>query len=234
MKTFLGAVETDAEPDVAPARGKYSEDVTTFVEHQRHWSIDNLPDILYQWKPQGPRRPASEPVMAINESTGKEVERFENVPAYLSTQVEGWRIEAMMREDVRITYKGLWDLMRAVPGRPTRIHTLQMRAQRFRQQYRIRTWATRDTDSFWSDQIDRALTPQQKAANTTRDLEPYSPAEFRALQKSRNGTQPQRSRKGGQKRKALGSKGRDEDESESQIMSSTNRLESVAHRLTLA
>lgn len=195
---------TNMNSAVPRARGRDPNDTTSFLAAQADWSADNLPDILFEWRRGDRQNPAYEPEVrrdpttgepVVDSSTGRPLRIFRNVPEFLSTQVEGWLLEAIMREDSRITLKDLHAHMRDLAERPRSVNALQMRTKRFRERHRIASWNRNDISSSWNQEIARQLTAEQKEANTTRGLGPYSATELRDVRKTKEGTVPQRSRK---------------------------------------
>ncbi len=180
------------------------EDRTSFHPDQATWSEQNLPEILFEWRRGNCKNPDYEPQIRVDgagipvfhpKDTQKRtpLKIYRNVPRILSTEAEGWLLEAIMRQDSRITIKDLWAHMPANPNRKS-LGALQMRTKRFREQYRLASWGRSEETSEWNRQVAEDLSEAQKAANTTRGLQPYTVTEVTRLRKEREGTVPQRSR----------------------------------------
>ena len=187
--------------DEPRARGKDPRDVTSFLGSQRSWSLNNRPAILWQYKKADHKNPDYEPQartdpvtgeVVRDPRTGRPLRLFRNIPTTLSTKVEGWYLEAIMREDDRITLKDVFAYLPNVPDKPKDEHALQMRTKRFREEYRLRSWCDRAGTTWWEAQIEADLTEEQRVRNTTWGLARYSADELKAIRQGRQGTCPQR------------------------------------------
>ncbi|OOF92178.1 hypothetical protein ASPCADRAFT_55831, partial [Aspergillus carbonarius ITEM 5010] len=147
-------------------------DHTSFHPDQQDWSWDNLPDILYQLKPIGPKSKIEPPTMSypIN---GKYLREIPVLPNHIASDVEEFRVEAWMRLDRRIRLSDIIDRM----GVEFRIapNALQQRGGRFRQAFRMLAWdsgnkLSRDLEA----ELLKALTQHgiDPSLNTTRGLSP--------------------------------------------------------------
>ncbi|KAI9719110.1 MAG: hypothetical protein M1812_003740 [Candelaria pacifica] len=168
---------------VPPARGEDAADYTSFLRAQALYSIENLPDIIYQrdigWGDVNDDEPPLEyngdGSAKIDNGTGKQFRRFDVLPVYIATVVEGWRVECWYRWDNRIEYSDI--LMRMTDdGRPTP-NNLNMIRGRFRFDFWLRAWDSGglSTNQHNGEQFNM-LTPQQKAfawtGNSTRTMTP--------------------------------------------------------------
>ncbi|KAI9882244.1 MAG: Glucose-responsive transcription factor [Watsoniomyces obsoletus] len=140
--------------DVEPARGQHPEDFTSYIAEQRHWSAQNLPAILFMergaYTPPTynlePRRDPSTGEIPLD-NKGKPLARlFRHVPERVSTNVEGWRLEAWVRLDPRLRYQ---DVVAAIPDCPAKqaagdakkhAHALQVRTDRARKNLGLNSW----------------------------------------------------------------------------------------------
>ncbi|KAI9837384.1 MAG: hypothetical protein M1837_002993 [Sclerophora amabilis] len=194
--------------DVPPAPGTDPRDVTSYLPAQRHWSAENLPEILYRLKRNELRDPGYEPSEDwIEPSTnqpradpmrpGENFKVFRNLPTTLSSRVEGWRLEAWCREDSRIRLSDLRARIQYPSGRKPSVNALQMRKKRFREQFRLQAWNPRNATKWWDDQVEASLTPSQLAANTSRGLRPYTSSEIQVIRGLRKGSCPRRAGKRG-------------------------------------
>ncbi len=204
--------------DVEPPRRNDSqpvEDITTFLAGQKSWAFeskDARPSILFQLYPrmnQYPDRNKAVPWLkwevdgvskiVLDVISRSPLREFRNIPLQLASNVEGGRLEAMSREDSRITSKDF--LQRMIPfldengepriyeggvllsDRPT-VHELNYVKTRFRNQCRCLSWTTLRTDSVFDRRLLKDITKQDREANTTRNLPDLSPSESTAIRSS--------------------------------------------------
>ncbi|PYH42024.1 uncharacterized protein BP01DRAFT_143394 [Aspergillus saccharolyticus JOP 1030-1] len=153
-----------------------SESARTAAAHahpeQEEWSWDNLPDILYQLNPNGPKSkdPIGLKTYTIN---GKYLRDIPVLPDSIPADVEEFRVEAWIRLDRRIRLEDIIDRM--PEGHRVRPNALQQRGGRFRQAFSLCAW-----DSGNKKSIRLVETLKQKlvaagidpALNTTRGLTP--------------------------------------------------------------
>ncbi|PYI15301.1 hypothetical protein BO99DRAFT_342941, partial [Aspergillus violaceofuscus CBS 115571] len=104
---------------------------------QEDWSWDNLPDILYQLHPVGPKSKAKIGMKAypIN---GKYLRDITVLPDQIPTDVEEFRVEAWIRLDRRIRLDDILDRMPR--GHSVKPNALQQRGGRFRQAFFLCAW----------------------------------------------------------------------------------------------
>ena len=180
--------------------------MTAYLASQKHWGLveAHRPAILFRWKEIGHRDPDDQPTDWIcpwtglpvhNPRTGHNFKDWRDLPRQLSSQVEGWLLEAICRTDSRILMSDI--MVRIRPecrGRLKSANTLQMRKKRFRELYRLRPWGIRAGSDYWCEVVDNALTDEQKAQNTTRGLRPLTLQQHKELLNQRKGTAPNRAR----------------------------------------
>ena len=183
--------------------GQQSQDVTTFLAQQKSWAFDkkeHRPDILFQLYPnmnQHPDRNRRVPLLqwkvggvdryVVDVFSRNPLRRFENIPIQLASNVEGGRLEAMVREDSRITVDDF--LQRIIPllwdngepqkfasgaiktDRPLKMALSYQRTQ-FRSQCRCLSWSTshQTHTSDWDAKLLKEISTADRAANTTRNL----------------------------------------------------------------
>ncbi len=166
-----------------PARGEDAEDYTSFVRAQALYSIENLPDIIYQrdigWNDVNYDAPPLEynddGSEKIDQGTEKQFRTFDVLPDRIATVVEGWRVECWMRLDTRIEYSDI--LMRMIQDNRPTANNLNMVRGRFRVAFWLRAWESGGlpTNQHDGEQFNM-LTPQQKAfawsGNSTRTMTP--------------------------------------------------------------
>ncbi|KAL4909424.1 hypothetical protein BDW74DRAFT_80940 [Aspergillus multicolor] len=138
-----------SEPDVfgvvyrRPGIADYTLLDMFYIPEQATWSIRKLPGILFDARPLGEHRiRATQPVSVSSYKIyGKQVNDFEAIlPRQISSDVEGWRLEAWFRLDPRITSEDIMD--RVHPHYRRRVSDLQIRHRRkeFRQAFNIPSW----------------------------------------------------------------------------------------------
>ncbi|KAL8940134.1 MAG: hypothetical protein Q9211_002408 [Gyalolechia sp. 1 TL-2023] len=123
--------------------------------------------------------------LPVVDNRSEPVRRFTNVPATLSTQIEGGLIEALFREDSRIENYDLlarmprsWSKPKAGGGTFTYYmyaNTLAQRATRFRHEaaciyWYVRTNAVKPYDRFLQDNLPDVLSDANNTRGLARDL----------------------------------------------------------------
>ncbi|PWY73362.1 hypothetical protein BO83DRAFT_417177 [Aspergillus eucalypticola CBS 122712] len=149
-----------------------SGDFTSFHPEQQDWSWDNLPDILYQLKPTGPKSKIEPPDMPypIN---GKLLRDIPVLPDHIASDVDEFRVEAWMRLDRRIRLSDITDRMS--PEFRIAPNALQQRGGRFRQAFGMLAWdsgnkLSRELESkLMQTLMEHGIDPN---LNTTRGLTP--------------------------------------------------------------
>lgn len=218
-----------------PRRNEYQspEDITTFHAHQKDWgfqSKEQRPAILFQLRPgvgQFPHK--SQPVpslevevdgvtkIVLDVFSHRPLRDFMTVPLQLATNVEGGRLEAMSREDCRISSTDF--LQRMIPeldgngeprrdergeivsNRPTRYSLNSLKTQ-FRNKCRCQSWNSKSNDSEFHKRLWSDITAEDEVANTTRNLPDLSANEISEIHSLAKG------------RKARVVKGKDESDGE--------------------
>ncbi|EAW24076.1 uncharacterized protein NFIA_036480 [Aspergillus fischeri NRRL 181] len=146
-----------------------ADDQTTPHGDQTYWNLENLPEVLYVLRPRTDYRKSRHRVYkTTNALTGKQINDFAVLPSQISSNVEGWRLEAWMRLDRRITQQDIID--RVNPKYKLTAEEIESRRENFRSAFHVANWNTQK--SIWD--IDRMLkaigVDTQK--NTTRGLTP--------------------------------------------------------------
>ncbi|GFF22070.1 hypothetical protein IFM46972_00102 [Aspergillus udagawae] len=113
---------------------------TSFREDQKDWSWDNLPAILYQFKPtkEDEKKEREPPKMKV--VGGKWVRDIEILPDHISSDVEEFRVEAWMRLDRRIHLQDIIDRMHK--DFAIERNALQQRNVRFRKAFHLIAWSS--------------------------------------------------------------------------------------------
>ncbi|KAF7514340.1 hypothetical protein GJ744_000110 [Endocarpon pusillum] len=209
-----GAHLYDIEP---PRRGgdQPTEDITTFLARQKSWGFESKearPSILFQLVPKIDQYPDRNKVVpwlewevdgdtkvVLDVVSRSPLRGFKNIPVQLASNVEGGRLEAMGREDSRITSSDFLQHMiplldengepkRDAKGdilsdRPSR-HVLDYARTQFRNKCRCLSWKTLRNGSEFDRRLLNDITKQDKDANTTRNLPDLSDSEITAIRSS--------------------------------------------------
>ncbi|KAI9783194.1 MAG: hypothetical protein M1835_003864 [Candelina submexicana] len=170
-------------------QGTNANDVTSFHSGQAYWNLENLPDIMYRWKPTDQDkvpwkypRPAQkrdangnlmwDPKYPQDDKTGRRICDFDILPERIGTAEQEWYFEAIRRLDQRIEWRDI--LARMQPDNRPAANTLNMRGLRFRQKYDMSCWDPRGrfSASKEGEDIIHRLNRQQIDNNTTRGTTP--------------------------------------------------------------
>lgn len=138
-----------------------------------HWSIHDLPDILYQFRPVDTGLPDQKVGLKDWPLYGNVLRDLPVLPDHISSSVEEWRVEAWMRLDKRIRLGDITDRMH--PEFRISNNTLQQRSGRFRQDFHIISWYSGNKKSHDIEaRINQELLARDinPALNTTRGLTP--------------------------------------------------------------
>ncbi|KAF4209230.1 hypothetical protein CNMCM5878_005174 [Aspergillus fumigatiaffinis] len=146
---------------------------TSFREDQKDWSWDNLPAILYQFKPtkedeKKEREPPKTKLLG-----GKWVRDIEILPDHISSDVEEFRVEAWMRLDRCIHLQDIIDRMHE--DFAIERNALQQRNVRFRKAFHLIAWSSGNKISCQLEQdVLKRMSEQNidPALNSTRGLTP--------------------------------------------------------------
>ncbi|KAL1956261.1 hypothetical protein VTO42DRAFT_7521 [Malbranchea cinnamomea] len=152
-----------------------AENYTLPIPGQTEWSIDNLPDILYQFKPPAGREKRERPQATKPSPFDGEppLTVFDILPDRISSNVEEFRVEAWLRLDRRIQLEDI--TMRMHPAYRVEKNTLQQRGVRFRQKFKMLAWGS---GSKKTQEMEDALIREMKQkgidpkSNSTRGLTP--------------------------------------------------------------
>ncbi|RMJ28374.1 hypothetical protein PHISP_00761 [Aspergillus sp. HF37] len=167
---------SSGQPRVARQHSAAADDPRNFTAphpEQVHWSVDNLPSILYQLRAVETGIPEQRVGMKDDVLYGKRVRDLPALPDHISSNVEEWRVEAWMRLDKRIRLGDITDRMH--PEFRISNNTLQQRNGRFRQDFHLISWYSGNRKSAEIEAkvvqklIENNIDP---ALNTTRGLTP--------------------------------------------------------------
>ncbi|KAL1984449.1 hypothetical protein VTN96DRAFT_9143 [Rasamsonia emersonii] len=152
-----------------PLRPFPLRDMTAYQSGQSNWSITNLPAILYVLRPEDEHKtPRSEVPLTDFEVFGRRVRHFPFLPRQISSQVEGWRMEAWFRMDRRIRPQDFVDRMH--PNCNVGVEELEYRRKSFRKDFKVALWGSGSSIAALTRELKaRGIDP---ARNTTRGLTP--------------------------------------------------------------
>ncbi|KAL2854667.1 hypothetical protein BJX68DRAFT_264568 [Aspergillus pseudodeflectus] len=140
---------------------------------QTEWTWENMPDIIYQLKPEGKSNRNEEPPMLPYRIHNNDVRDLPILPDNISSTVEEFRVEAWMRLDRRIRLRDITD--RIHPDFRLRENALQQRGVRFRQAFGLLAW---DSGNKRSLKLEEKLLAKMKnlgldpRLNSTRGITP--------------------------------------------------------------
>ncbi|KAL1851145.1 hypothetical protein Plec18167_001915 [Paecilomyces lecythidis] len=146
--------------------------VTDFREDQATWSWENLPDILYTFKPPNIGK-QPEPATMSYEIHGQFLRDLPILPDNISSDVEEFRVEAWARLDRRVRLVDITQRMH--PEFRIKPNALQQRGVRFRKAFNMLAWGvgnkkTLETESeLIKVMVARGINP---GANSTREITP--------------------------------------------------------------
>lgn len=144
------------------------ENITAPHPDQSHWSINNLPSVLYALR--GSQYSKSRARVRTTESKifDKHVRDFQVLPRQISSKVEGWRLEAWWRLDRRIEAQDILD--RINPKYGVTMLDLETRREQFRRSFRVADWKSQSSVNEITRLVKMAgIDPN---LNTTRGLTP--------------------------------------------------------------
>ena len=129
----------------------------------------------------------------IDKESRKPLRDFPNIPKCLSSVEEGWLLEAMSRQDPRISHDDYRDRM-PYDVRPD-AKTISMRRSRFRWKTGCKSWVTRSASDKINDYLDDLVPQMYQAANSTRDWRDLDEKEIMEMKRASLGKFPERARK---------------------------------------
>ncbi|KAJ0420855.1 hypothetical protein BJY00DRAFT_312530 [Aspergillus carlsbadensis] len=127
-----------AVPRQDSPRANDTNNRTHYHPAQTEWTWENMPDIIYQLKPEGKCNRNEEPPALSYKIHNARVRDLPVLPDNISSTVEEFRVEAWMRLDRRIRLKDITD--RIHPEFRLRENALQQRGVRFRQAFGLLAW----------------------------------------------------------------------------------------------
>lgn len=182
--------------------GNLPNDVTAFHKAQQNWGFKRhqRPDILHQYEKAGYKNPTYPvPIWIHNEKIVLDYEdqpmlAFRNMPATISTKVEGGLQEAITREDSRIDVKDFRARMMENPKgkgkrastRPT-LSAISMRRSRFRWRAGYLSWTPRTGTGDIKEYLDGLLPEACKTSNSTKGFRDLKRSEVKLMTEKNRG-----------------------------------------------
>lgn len=195
-----------------PDDEKHSDDQTSFLKTQRRWGFhrDNrsqYPPIIFVFERKDrpdPQYPNDDiPHMRwrgllVIDHEGQPVRRFRNIPAALSSQIEGGLMEAIQREDSRIRNN---DFLARMPQEwwkqktdgtwvphPMTVNTLASRLARWRERIACLSWegrtqAMKPYDRWLRDNLPQALLDANNTRGLARNRTPWEQSQMKTNDK---------------------------------------------------
>lgn len=122
---------------------------------------------------------------------GLPIRDFIDIPKLCSSQMEGFRMEAISRLDSRISISDFRARMmrEGLPG----ANAISMRKTRFRTRARCLAWDRRAGSDFFEENLRKEMTRDMVNRNSTEDLEDLSSGKAQKLQLDTAGIAPARS-----------------------------------------
>lgn len=186
---------------VYPREVGYSpNDITSFHPAQANWGFKRYqrPEILHQYEKVGHKNPMYPVPLWIHKGQivldheDHPILAFRNMPATISSKVEGGLQEAISREDSRIDVKDFRARMmansrgRKKGTRPT-LSAISMRRSRFRWRAGYLSWTTRTGSQDIKDYLDELLPDSCKIRNSTKGWRDLRRSEVKLMtKKNRN------------------------------------------------
>ena len=172
--------------DCEPSSGSTPLDVTAVHEDQLSWreDIEHRPVELLTFYPPTAGNVSRKAIENLKYDSkllldfrGKPIRDFPSLPSVISSMVEGWRIEAWMRSNSRMT---MTDIVARIPvgsavaghGTPMpkfKSGTMRERARKFRNSAGLISWGPQGSDPNIERFMDEFRSPAQKASNQTID-----------------------------------------------------------------
>lgn len=182
--------------------GSLPNDVTAFHKAQQDWGFERhqRPEILHQYEKAGYQNLAYPvPIWVYNGKVVLDYEdhpilAFRNMPATISTKVEGGLQEAISREDSRIDVKDFRARMMENPKgkgkqkstRPT-LSAISMRRSRFRWRAGYLSWTTRTGSQDIKAYLDGLLPEACKLSNSTKGFRDLKRSEVKLMSEKNRG-----------------------------------------------
>ncbi|PKY05458.1 hypothetical protein P168DRAFT_280390 [Aspergillus campestris IBT 28561] len=148
-----------------------ARDVTSGHRDQDDWSLENLPDILYVLRPKPENAKSRRKVhMTDHMIFEKKVKNFYTLPPRISSQVEGFRLEAWFRLDRRIKPEDILDRVNPMFRHLISEEIIEGRRESFRLAYNVADWTSQRSINAVTRQVKREGFDVEQ--NTTRGVTP--------------------------------------------------------------
>ncbi|MCJ1405074.1 hypothetical protein MMC11_008300 [Xylographa trunciseda] len=161
------------------AQGLEANDITCFHPYHRFWGGDeeSRPEILFQFDPKDDWGSINcKPTVMIYDgkvvldAENRQVRYFYEMPLTISTQVEGWFVEALIRLNPFIRYSDFISRMPSTSSKLATPNVLNMRTSRWRVRNWCTSWTKKDgTKSIRAYMWDK-MTRRQQAQNSTKGM----------------------------------------------------------------
>ena len=146
-------------------------DFTSSHGDQDNWSLENLPDILYILRPKTENAKSRRVVhMTDHMIFGKKVRNFYTLPPRISSEVEGFRLEAWFRLDRRIKAEDILDRVNPMFRQFISEEIIQERRESFQLAYNVADWSSQRSINAVTRQVKRGGFDVEQ--NTTRGVTP--------------------------------------------------------------
>ncbi|MCJ1435825.1 hypothetical protein MMC27_005201 [Xylographa pallens] len=190
VKTNVGSYE------IPRATGTEFNNITSFHPYHRFWGAEenNRPEILFQFDPNDdwgsinckPKGMMHEGKIVLDVEN-RQVRDFYEMPLTISTQIEGWFIEALIRLNPYIRYT---DFISRMPGTSSHLVTpnvLNMRASRWRTKTWCRSWTKKDGTETIRAYMWSKMTAEQQVRNSTRGMGTATAAQVKEIESLNKG-----------------------------------------------
>ncbi|KAL8933119.1 MAG: hypothetical protein Q9216_006519, partial [Gyalolechia sp. 2 TL-2023] len=200
--------------DIEPVSGRGEDvDITSYHVDQKTWGPDrkDFPSILFTYaKPKTANSQNSTRYMYFNgmivlDKDHRPVKAFPELNSTLSSKVEGFRLEAISRSNLKITSR---DILARMPPKVTvtrgaqtivrpqcKPNALSMRRREFRGKNGLLSWTPREGSAEVKRYLDSLIGPRLVSLNSTREMRPLTDDEVKhILFLGGKGTHPERSR----------------------------------------
>lgn len=131
--------------------------------------------------------------IVIDKETNKPLRDYPNIPLCLSSREEGWSLEAMARQDGRITHEDFMHRMPFSARRPD-IKSISMRRSRFRWSAGCKSWVSRSASGSINQYLDNLVPKEYQDSNCTRGWRDLTDLEVEDMKAPSKGKYPERSR----------------------------------------
>ncbi|MCJ1393448.1 hypothetical protein MMC18_006323 [Xylographa bjoerkii] len=178
------------------AKGTEANDITCFHPYHRFWCADedSRPEILFQFDPEDdwgsincqPKGMMHDGKIVLD-IENRQVRDFYEMPLTISTQIEGWFVEALIRLNPLIRYSDFISRMPSTSSQLATANVLNMRASRWRIKNWCTSWTKKDGTQAIRDYMWDRMTAEQQARNSTKGMDIATPAELKEIESLNKG-----------------------------------------------